>query len=1186
MSRFRLLLLGVAVLLAVTSLNAQVASSVTGIVVDPSNAAVPGAAVSLQLTGGGTNLFTTKTGVNGAFEIASVPPNTYDIVVELKGFLKLVVSKLVVEPSRVTDVQTLKLVIAGTSESVEVSEAATTVQTTSADVSTTITKAQIQDLPTMNRSPLGFLQSQAGINDARGSTTVDGQRASYINVTLDGINIQDNFIRTNDLDFLPNLLLLDQVAEVTVSSSNADASSSGGSSQVNFVTPSGTNQYHGALYWSNRNSKLAANSFFNNQSNTPIPHLNQNQIGGKLGGAIVKNKLFFYVNYEAFRQKEQTTQNHTVLTPNARNGIFTESNGTQVNLLTLMNVQANPVMQGFLAKVPTTFNNFNAGDSSAALLRNTAGYQFNVRDNRTRDNVTAKLDYNLSTRNSLSLTAIYNRDILDRPDEDSTFDTIPNVTNDDVTRLLSFGWRFNPLPSLTNEVRMGFNLAPALFVSQPEGPGFFVTGMSYSNPVNTFLSQGRYTNTYNASDKAVWVHGNHTLQFGVTGQKMTVRAFNYASIDPSYALGFGTGNQGLVSSQLPGASSSDVSSANTLLATIAGYMNTDTQLFNVSSRTSGYVNQAPNLRNYRYSNYGAYVTDTWRVKPGLTATLGVRWDHYSPVDEKDALALLPTLENGNPINTLLDPNLVLNFAGGAVGHPWYSTSYHEFAPNLGLAWSPFGDGKTAIRGGYSIAYVDDNLAYALSNSAVSTNSGLATTVSNTGLKGFITATPPAITIPTFQVPRTLAQNYVLNPSGNAVAMPDPGLTTPYVQQWNFSIEHSIKDVILSVRYVGNHGTKEIRGMDYNQVVISGLLPSFLQAQNNGYLAQAKTGSFNPTYNSAIAGSVALPYFAAMPNGGYLTNSSVLSYLSTGEVGELANFYQYNGVNGTNNYYKNVNTLGANMLQNYSSSTYNALVLEATKHMSKGLVFQANYVFSKNLSDSQAAAGTDFEPLLDMNNPKIEKARVAGIDITNVFKANFSYNLPMGKGHRLSGNGLVNKVIGDWNIAGLFTLQSGTPFSILSGRGTLNRNARSSSLETADTALNLGQLQSLFQTRMTGNGPYYVGASALGSDGRAVAPDGTAAFSGQAFTEPGAGTIGTMQKADVNGPGVWDLDFKVAKDFVISESKSLQLRMDSTNFFNHTTWYVGDQTLTSTTFGKITSQYYGNRLIQFALYLKF
>jgi hypothetical protein len=1172
-------------ILAAFALNAQVASSVTGTVLDPSGAAIPGATVSLQMPGSGSSLFTAKTTSNGAFSIASVPPNTYDLVVEASGFLKLVVNNIAVEPSRTMDVQTLRLSLPTTSQTVEVSEASVTVQTTSSDVSTTITKTQIQDLPTMNRSPLGFLQSQAGINNARGNTTVNGQRSSYVNVTLDGINIQDNFIRTNDMDFLPNLLLLDQVAEVTVSSSNADASTSGGSSQVNFVTPSGTNQYHGSLYWSNRNSALAANSFFNNRVGTPIPHLNQNQIGGKVGGPVLKNKLFFYFNYEAYRQKQQSTYNYAVLTPNARNGIFTLSNGTQVNVLNLMNVAPNSVMTGIMAKVPTAYNNYNVGDSSSALLRNTAGYQFNVRNNRTRDNITGKLDYSLSTKNSLSASYIYNRDLLDRPDCDTTFDTTPGCRNINATRLFSLGWRYNPLPSLTNEARFGFNLAPGLFIADPSGPGFFVTGTSYQNPINTFLPQGRFTNTYNWSDKAAWIHDAHTVQFGVTGQRVTIRNYNYASILPSYALGFGTGNQGLVASQIPGISSSDLSSANTLLATLAGYLNTDTQLFNVTSRTSGYVNGAPNLRNLYFTNYTAYVTDSWKVKRNLTATLGLHWDHYTPVDEKDSLALLPVIKGNNPIATLLDPNLTLDFAGSAVGRSWYSPSWHNFAPNLGLAWSPSGDNKLAIRAGYSIAYVDDNIAYALSNSAVSTNSGLATTVSNAGLKGFISSTPPALTAPAFQVPRTVAQNYALNPSGNATAMPDPGLTTPYVQQWNLSVERSIKDMLVSVRYVGNHGVKEIRGLDYNQVLISGLLPAFQQAQSNGFLAQKATGSFNPTYNPNIAGSVQIPYFAAMPNGGYLTNSSVMSYLQTGAVGELANFYQYNGINGPYNYYRNVNTLGANMLQNYSTSSYNAGIIELTKRMAHGFSFQANYVFSKVLSDSQGNQGTTFEPLLDMNNPKLEKARVAGMDITQVFKSNFSYELPFGPGHNLKSNAIVNKVISNWNVAGLFTMQSGTPFSILSARGTLNRSARSTN-NTASTDLTLSQLKDLFQLRMTGNGPYYVAASAIGSDGRAVAPDGNAAFTGQAFYQPAAGNVGNMQKAILNGPGVWNFDFKVSKDMKITESKSMQIRMDSTNLFNHTTFYVGDQTLTSTTFGKVTSQYYGNRLIQFALYFKF
>ena len=137
--------------MAVTSLNAQVASSVTGTVVDPSGAAVPGATVSLRLTGSDSSLFTTKTSATGAFNIASVPSNTYDIVVEMSGFSKLVVSNLVVEPTRVTDVQTLKLALGAATQSVEVSEAAPTVQTTSTDVSTTITKTQIQDLPVMDR---------------------------------------------------------------------------------------------------------------------------------------------------------------------------------------------------------------------------------------------------------------------------------------------------------------------------------------------------------------------------------------------------------------------------------------------------------------------------------------------------------------------------------------------------------------------------------------------------------------------------------------------------------------------------------------------------------------------------------------------------------------------------------------------------------------------------------------------------------------------------------------------------------------------------------------------------------------------------------------------------------------------------------------------------------------------------
>jgi hypothetical protein len=149
---------------------------------------------------------------------------------------------------------------------------------------------------------------------------INGQRTTFTNVTLDGINIQDNFIRTNAVDFSPNLLLLDQVAEMTVSTSNTNPAAGGGASQLIFVSPSGTNTFHGGFFWSNRNNALAANTWFNNRDKIAKPFLNQNQTGANVGGRIIKDKLFFFVNFEAFRSRQQSAQNRTILTPDAAAG--------------------------------------------------------------------------------------------------------------------------------------------------------------------------------------------------------------------------------------------------------------------------------------------------------------------------------------------------------------------------------------------------------------------------------------------------------------------------------------------------------------------------------------------------------------------------------------------------------------------------------------------------------------------------------------------------------------------------------------------------------------------------------------------------------------------------------------------------------------------------------------------------
>ncbi len=1188
------------ILLAVSTVSGQVAGRVNGAVLDPTGAGVPDASVTLQLAGTGTAAFMTKSTSSGDFTLIAVPANSYDLVIEAKGFLTKKIAAVKVDPGRSTDVPAIRLDIQGVTQTVEVSEVANTVQTSNSEVSTTIAKSQIVNLPVVDRSPLAFVTTQAGVNSGRGSTTVNGQRVSYTNVTLDGINIQDNFLRTNAVDFLPNLLLLDQVAEVTLSTSNASAANFGGSSQISFVTPSGGNEYHGNAYWSNRNNYFRANDFFDNQTGTPVPFMNLNQLGGSVGGYVIKNKLFFYTNYEAYRQRQQTSQNYTLLTKDARNGIFTykdtAGNSHSVNILQAMGVTVDPTMAKYLAALPTgdKCNNNDLGDSTPTFSRNTCGYRMKRRDNRTRDNVTAKGDYYLSERNSFSVTYIWNRDLLDRPDADPTFSVVPYQSNSDATKLLSSAWRWNPRPTLTNEMRFGFNWAPAIFLDTQDIPSFFVIGtttspstMPFSNPIGGVTrTQGRNTDTYNYSDNASWVHGVHTVQFGYQMQATRIERYDDAGITPTYTLGLGKNVNGLTGTQLPGVSATDLTAANNLLASLAGYYNTVSQTFNVSSRTSGFVGNYGNWRHLIQNNYALYAQDNWKLSRRVTLTAGVRWDYYPPTDERDALALLPTIENNNPIATVFDPNLSLDFAGNAVGRPWWQPSKRHFAPNLGIAWDPTGEGKWAVRAGYSIAYVNDNIVRAADNS-ITTNAGLSSTATLNGVDGQFNSNLVSIATPAFKVPRTLADNYAVSTQG-ALAFPDPGLATPYVQQWNIGVQRNLKSNLIDVRYVGNHATKSIRGFDYNQVLTNQLLPAFNIAANNGWLAQAATGSFNATYNSAIPGSQPTPFFNAMPNGGYLTNSSVRSYLQTGAVGDLANFYQINGINGPYNFYTNPNILGGNVLTNYSNATYNALQVDITRRMQHGFTFQANYSYSKVLSDAGGDQQTDFEPFLDINNTKIERRRVAGFDITHVIKGNFVYELPFGPGKRFtSSNRIMGKVIGGWQVAGIYTQQSGTPFSVLSSRGTLNRSARSSGANTVNTFLDKSQLDGLFQLYMTGNGPmFFPLADKNSADGRAVAPDGATPFNGQVFFQPAAGTLGTLQRNMFSGPWVWNLDAKISKLTHITERKTIELRMDAVNVFNHTTWYVGDQTVTSTQFGKITSQFYGNRELQFALYFRF
>jgi hypothetical protein len=1165
-----LLLLG---LLPVFPLAAQFSGRVTGSVVDSSGAAVPAAEVELYLAAGARPLLTAKTSTDGSYNFMAVRPAYYDLTVEAAGFVKTTLRGISVDAARETSVPQVRLQLPTVTQTVDVSAEVQGVDTASAEVADTVSMEQIKNLPILDRDVLSILQTQPGVaSNGNSYTVINGLRTSYSNMTLDGINIQDNYIRDNALDFTPNKLRIGQVRQLTLVTSNGNAAASGGATEAAFSTPSGTNENHGELFWYNRNNDFSANDWFNNQAGIGQPRLNQNQFGGLIGGPIRKDKLFFYASYEAIRAHQQTPQNNTILTADARNGIFTYNSGNAVHKVPLLS-SIDPAIQTLLAQVPAPdkINNTDVGDG-----RNTGGYRFNQRDNELNDNLTGKIDYNLSPRHAISGSYLWNRDNSDRPDAENDYSLVPKITNPTHANLVAVSWRWTPTARLTNEVRGGFNLTYAYFLSSQQFGSYYLTGTIFSDPVNEFQPQGRNTNTYNLSDDAAYQRGRHYIQFGFHMQQARVRSYDASGVVPTYSLAMGSGQPALSSRNLPGVSSTDLATANALLATLGGYVDGYSQTFNVTSRSSGFVANAPFIRHFLDNSYSFYAQDKWKLLPNLTVTLGLRYELPGVVDEADSLELSPVLQ-GTAEQTLLS-NATLNFAGSSAGRPWYRREWKDFAPNFGFAWDVSGDGKTAVRGGYSISYVNDQEILA-PETLLEINAGLQGIAATTGLSNRISTGLPDIVAPTYQVPLTVADNYADNPF-NAVGMIDPNLKHPYVQQYSIGIQHQAKGTLFEARYVGNHVVGAYRAFDFNQVVINqnGFLPDFLRAQKNGWLALAATGVFNPLYSGP--GSQPLTEITRT----MVRDPNVLTYLQTGEVGELGNYLQTNKLNGSVNFYQNPNALGTDLLTNYSSSSYNSLQVEARHQMRSGLSFEANYTFSKVLSDADGDVQSRLQHFLDINNPGIERSR-ANFDLTHMIKADGFYELPFGKGHRLRYRPL-DRVIGGWIFGSTMTWQSGAPFSILSGRGTLNRESRSY-YNGANTLLGGAQLASVVKFQMTGNGPMMIPQSAINSaDGTGVNTDGEPAFQGQVFFNPGAGTLGTLQRRMFDGPWTFNIDMRLKKTVNITENKKVELLMDAFNALNHPTFWSGDQNINTTTFGVVSSMFFQPRIVQFGLHYTF
>src|SRR6185369_10994943 len=386
---------------------------------------------------------TVQATTDGTFTVPQLDVGTYTVKVTAQGFKAFTATELKIDVGRPYGLA-VTLEPGGVNENVTVVAGADVVNSTNAELSNTVSSRQIQELPLNGRNPLVLLTLQAGsASNGATNTAINGQRTSFTNITRDGINIQDNFIRSNATDFSPQRPGVDDISQFTVTTSNADAALGYGASQVNIATERGQSQFHGSLFEYNRNSKFSSRPFLS----ATRPFLNRNQFGFKVGGPALlpkfgeggqgwwHNKGFFFFNYEGFRQRQTSVALKTILTPQARTGVFsynatctgTASNPCPVgvtngqvlttNLLTQFGPSfgifgVNPVVQSrILSQVPSAGNTSDAGDG-----RNTTGYRLNVANNVDRDNYTGRVDVEPNTRHSFNFIYAHGSEVNDRPD--------------------------------------------------------------------------------------------------------------------------------------------------------------------------------------------------------------------------------------------------------------------------------------------------------------------------------------------------------------------------------------------------------------------------------------------------------------------------------------------------------------------------------------------------------------------------------------------------------------------------------------------------------------------------------------------------------------------------------------------------------------------------------------------------
>ena len=817
--------------IATLAFGQSATTSLRGVVKDSSGALVQGATITLadQAT---DNKYHAVSNAAGFYIFPIVSPAHYLITITSSGFAAetRTAELLVDQPATLN----FTLSVKAEAVTVDVTSAAETLDFTDATMGNSVGNTTIEALPMDGRNPISLLSLQPGVL-YMGSEVVDsrqgavaGGRSDQGNITLDGLDDNDQIFGTAFTGILRSTL--DSTEEFRVTTSNGTAASGRSSgAQINLVTKSGTNRYHGALYEYYRPDNVVANQYFLKYNELTTPSANVppfylvNTFGGALGAPIIKDKLFYFFNYEGQRIATHDVVGATVPTPTFMAGglnYVDASTGTtdthtpaqvaQMDQPCTMNSfngspvcpngpGANAAVLKYLASEPTTTSTIG-GDGGL----NSGEIFFASPAPRTLNTSILKIDYNMSAKNHFFARGNLQKDT---SAGDENFPGQPAATfYDDNTKGMSFGHTWIPTVHIVNDARYGYIRQG--WQSGGIAPGAWVDIYGLTQPTAQTGTTQLHVPVNNITDTLTWNKGTHTFAFGGNWRSIT----NHHSSNTGSFDGASTTYEYANTADLPVPANMSSGFTNQWSLAWADLMGVIPQLTNVYNYTitgpttgTALAAGAPVTKNFHANEFEGYVQDTWHVRPNLNVTLGVRYTVLQTPYETNGQEIAPTIqtdawykqrESAAQQGQVYEPLISLAPAGKANHAPGYwPENKNNFAPRIGIVWSP--DAKTSIRASAGMYY--DHYGEALVNTFDSTGSyGLTAGITNAAdVLGFENSPRftgphdlPNIPLP----PASSTQTFPFTPPVDGFAIDwgmDNHIKTPYAESFNFSFQHQL-----------------------------------------------------------------------------------------------------------------------------------------------------------------------------------------------------------------------------------------------------------------------------------------------------------------------------------------------------------------------------------------------------------